>query len=87
MSPSIIEQYPDALETDPIDRIGLVITRFVTEVTHPVSSLQPLTALAADECVEWRNVIKTIGADLIVFPLLFSFFSALVLPRKQDDLI
>ncbi len=87
MSPSIVAQYPDTLENDPVDQIGLVLTRFVTEVTRPVSSLQPLTALADDECVERQKVIKTMGADLIVFPLLFSLFAALVLPRKQDDVI
>jgi len=87
MSPSVLEQYSDALETNPADRIGLAITRFATEVTRPVSSLQPLTALAADECVEQRTVAKTVLADFVLFPLVFSLLSALVLPRKQDDLV
>jgi len=87
MSPSVTEQYPDALETDVVDRIGLVITRFATEVTRPVSSLQPLTALATDACVEPRELAKTAVADLIVFPLFFAFLAGIVLPRKQDDLV
>jgi len=87
MSPSVVEQYPDGLESDRIDRIGLYIARLATEVTRPVSSLQPLTALAADECVELRKVAATFLADAIVFPLAFSLLAAFVLPRKQDDLV
>jgi len=85
MSPSVVEQYPDNLERDAVDRVGLCITRFVTEVTRPISSLQPLSALAADECVEPREVAKTLLADLVAFPILFSLLAALVLPRKQDE--
>jgi len=87
MSPSVIEQYPDELEADPFDRIGLCVSRFAAEVTRPVSSLQPLAALAEDECVEPRAVAKTLFADLVVLPLAFALLSALVLPRKQDDLV
>jgi len=87
MSPSVSEQYPDGLETDPIDRIGLCMTRFSAKVTRPISSLQPLTALAADECVEVREVAKALLSDLVAFPLVFSLLAAFVLPRKQDDLV
>jgi len=85
MSPSVVEQYPDELETDPLDRIGLYITRFASEVTRPVSSLQPLESLAGDECVEPRKVAKTVLADILVIPLVFSLLSAFVLPRKQEE--
>jgi len=87
MSPSVAAQYPDALETDPIDRIGLTITRVVTEISKPVSSLQPLAALAADECVEPQSVAKAVGIDLVLLPGLFAFLAAFLLPRKQDDLV
>lgn len=85
MSPSVIEQYPDELETDRIDRIGLVVTRMAAEVTRPVSSASPLEALSKDECVEPGAAARLVLIDLLAVPLLLSLAGALVLPRKQDD--
>ena len=85
MSPSVIEQYPDELETKAVDRIGLAITRFTAEVTRPVSSLSPLEKLAKDECVEPREVVRLAVSNLLLLPVLLSLLSAFVLPRKQED--
>ena len=84
MSPSVVEQYPDELETNLVDRIGLHITRFAAEVTRPVSAAAPLEALAKDECVEPTAMLRLAAADLLAVPLILSLLSALVLPRKQD---
>ena len=84
MSPSVVEQYPDELETNPVDRIGLHITRFAAEVTRPVSSAAPLEALAKDECVERETVLRLAAADFLAVPLLLALLSALLLPRKQE---
>ena len=84
MSPSVVEQYPDELETKAVDRIGLCITRFAAEVTRPVSAAAPLEALAQDECVEPRAVARLAAADLLMVPFLLSLLAALILPRKQD---
>ena len=84
MSPSVVEQYPDELETKLVDRIGLYITRFAAEVTRPVSAAAPLEALAKDECVEPTAMLRLAVADLIAVPLILSLLAALVLPRKQD---
>ena len=84
MSPSVVEQYPDELETKLVDRIGLHITRFAAEVTRPVSAAAPLEALAKDECVEPPAMLCLAAADLIAVPLLLSLLAALILPRKQD---
>jgi len=86
MSPSVIEQYPDSLESDRLDRIGLTITRFAAELTHPVSALSPLEALSKDECVEFRVIVRTLALNLVLMPIVFALLSALVMPRKQDDL-
>ena len=87
MSPSVIDQYPDELETKVVDRIGLCITRFAADVTSPVSSLAPLDALAKDECVEPRDVLRLVLVDLVALPLALSFLAACALPRKQDDMV
>ena len=84
MSPSVVEQYPDELETNLVDRIGLHITRFAAEVTRPVSSAAPLEALAKDECVEPVTVLRIGAANFLALPLLLAFLSALILPRKQE---
>ena len=84
MSPSVVQQYPDELETKLVDRIGLCITRFAAEVTRPVSAAAPLEALAQDECVESATVARLAAADFLVLPFLLSLLASLVLPRKQD---
>ena len=84
MSPSVVGQYPDELETKLVDRIGLHITRFAAEVTRPVSSAAPLEALAKNECVESETVLRLAAADFLAAPLLLALLSALLLPRKQE---
>lgn len=84
MSPSVIEQYPDELETDKIDSIGLYITRAAAEATHPVSSLVPLEKLSEDACIERREVVRTAVANMVFAPLILSLLAALVIPRKVE---
>ena len=84
VSPSIIDQYPDELETNAADRIGLTITRFVAEATHPLSTLTPLAKLAADERIETREVVRTGCSNFVILPLVFALLSAAVLPRKEN---
>ena len=84
MSPSVIEQYPDELETDKIDSIGLYITRAAAEATHPVSSLVPLEKLSEDACVERREVLRTAVANMVFAPLILALLAALVIPRKVE---
>ena len=84
VSPSIVEQYPDELETNAADRIGLTITRFVAEATHPLSTLTPLAKLAADERIETREVVRTGCSNFVILPLVFALLSAAVLPRKEN---
>ena len=83
-SSDILDLYPDQLEKDRADSIGLVITRTVEQMTRPAVSLRPLAALAADERVEPREVASALAMDLIVFPLVLSLLSAFALVRKQE---
>ena len=84
MSPSVLDQYPDELETDRLDAIGLAITRAAAGLTHPVSSLAPLERLSQDACVEPREVARALAANVVLAPLVFALLSALVMPRKTD---
>ena len=85
MSPSVVEQYPDELETNVVDRIGLVITRFAASVTKPVSSLSPLGALSRDERIESRDVAWLALSDVVVAPFLAALLASLAMARKQED--
>ena len=84
MSPSVIEPYPDELETDQVDAVGLFITRAAAEATHPISALEPLARLSEDACVEWREVVRTVIADMAIAPLLLALLAALAMPRKVE---
>ena len=85
MSPEVIDRYPDDMETNRIDRMGLAMTRFVVTATRPVSSLSPLETLAAGTCVEPADVCRALALDAAAIPLLLSFLAAFVLPRKQES--
>ena len=84
MSPSVVEQYPDQLEKNRIDRIGLWIVRSAESVTRPVSSLAPLEALARDEAVEWDEALSSFLSLAVISPLVLSLLAAFVLPRKTQ---
>ena len=84
MSPSVIEQYPDELETKLSDRIGLVLTRFAAEVTRPVTTLNPLERLSLDECVEPSTVLRAVAFDGLLLPVVLAVLAGFVLPRKQE---
>ena len=82
MGPSVVEQYPDSLETDVVDRIGLSIVRAVGTCAKPPSALSPLPKLAADDCVEAKDAFGTFAADFLLAPLVLSLLSAFVMRRK-----
>ncbi len=85
VSPAVIEQYPDQLETNRKDSIGLALTRFVQKVSSPIAAFNPITALSEDEVIEVREVGQSVWLDLIGLPLVLAFLSGLVMPRKQED--
>ncbi len=85
VSPAVIEQYPDQLETDRRDRIGLALTRFVDKLASPIASFNPISALAEDEMIEPADAARAVALDLVLLPLLLSLAAGLILPRKQQD--
>lgn len=84
ISPSISEQYPDQLETDFADRIGLYITRFSASFTQSISSSSPLEALSRDECVETGDVARAFILDFLVLSSLFALLSAFIMRHKRE---
>lgn len=86
MSPSVVEQYPDELEKNHLDRIGLMMSRAVAEVTRPVATLSPLEKLSLDECVETSAMVRSLALNAVLLPVLLAILSGIILPRKQDDI-
>ena len=84
MSPSVVEQYPDQLETDLVDRVGLAMTRAVGRCAKPVSEVAPLGMLADGDCVERKDVLGTFALDFVLVPILLSALSAVFVRRKQE---
>jgi len=84
MSPSVIDQYPDQLESDAVDRIGLAMTRAVGRMSKPVSELSPISPLADNDCVEARDAAWAFAVDFCALPVAFSLLSAFLLRRKQE---
>lgn len=82
-SPAVVEGCTDDLETSRGDRIGLRLTRLVEKATSPFSSLRPLEALSADECVEWPETSAALAGDLALLPILLALLSAAAIPLKQ----
>lgn len=82
MSPSVVEQYPNELETSFADRLGLVCARAVSDVTRPFAAVNPLEKLSLDECVEPDVVGRAAIMDILLVPFLLALLSGFVLPRK-----
>lgn len=83
MGPSVVEQYPDSLETDALDRFGLSVVRAVETCVKPPSSISPLSKLAADDCVEAKGAFGTFVSDFVLAPLVLSLLSAFTMRRKE----
>ena len=77
LGPSVAEQYPDQLETNRIDRLGLMISRAVAGVTQPFSQLTPIDSLIADDCVEMRETVEALAGDAVLLPLIFALLAGL----------
>jgi len=82
MSPSVVDQYPDQLETDRIDRVGLAVARAVGKGLRSVSAMSPLGSLAVGDCVEARDAAGSVAFDFLLVPLVLSALSAALIRRK-----
>ena len=83
VSSDVIVSYPDQLESDRVDRISLAITRAVELASRPLSSLNPVAALSADECVEPLQTAQVIAIDGLAIPIVFSLLAAFAISRAS----
>lgn len=85
VSSDVLEQYPDQLEEDRTDRIGLAITRAVERTTRPAASLRPLAALSADERVEPGEASVAFAVNALLFPIFLAFLSGFAIAKKEPS--
>lgn len=86
VGPDVIENYPDPLETNRLDRWGLALTRTVDRLTRPFSRPSPIKSLIADEYVENEELGEAIVANIVVAPIVFALLASACLRRKEEGL-
>lgn len=86
VGPDVIENYPDPLEQNRLDSLGLTLTRAVGRVTKPFARPSPIKALIADEYVENEEWAEALVVNIILAPAVFAVLAALCLRRKEEGL-
>lgn len=84
IAPSILDECTEEQVGSVGDRIGMRITSFVEKATRSIGSSHPIETLSCDECLEARDVLRTVSVNLVALPLVFAFLAALVIPKKPD---
>ena len=84
MAPSVVAQFPDALDVPFTDLLGLQLSRAVAFATSAVSEPQPISDLATGACIEWRDLARTALVDALVAPCVLLTLAALFVRRHAS---
>ena len=84
MAPSVVSQFPDALDVPATDLLGLQISRAVAFATSSVSAPQPLSDLATGTCVEWSALGHAALVDALAAPAVLLTLAALLVRRRAS---
>ena len=83
ISPATMEDYPDPIESNAIDRFGLMMTEFCADLTFSLTKHNPISQLESSECVEWRDVFSA-SLSALIHSAAFSAIAGLAMLRKSD---
>lgn len=83
VGPSVIEDRPDPVTMTRMERFTMGVADFSSALTSPMNSCAPVSALESRECVEWREVARVAGLNVLLFPLVFSLLAGLAMSVKQ----
>lgn len=86
ITPVIIEDYPDPTQMTRVDRMGYYMTEFSSLITRPMTAYSPISDLENEACLEYGVLARALAVNGLLFPLVFSFISGLVMVRKQDGI-
>lgn len=81
ISPTTIEEYPNPIESNRIDRLGLLMTEFSANATSSLNRYNPITRLESDECILWADVGMAVGTASLYIVFL-SLLSGFAMSRK-----
>ena len=84
MAPSVVSQFPDALDVPVTDLMGLQLSRAVAFATSSVSAPQPLSDLATGTCVEWSALGHAALVDALAAPAVLLTLAALLVRRRAS---
>lgn len=84
--PTLSEEFPDPTAMTWLDRASLRLTDFATRATAPLSAYSPISALESTSCIEWAEVGRAVGWNIVVLPLLASLLAGCVMIRKQNGM-
>lgn len=82
MAPDAVSQFPDEFNATVGERVGLAISRLVTNFTSSFSAISPVSDLASGRAIPIVSLLKAAFSDLVVWPTLFFALSAFVLRRR-----
>ena len=83
ISPATMEDYPDPIESNAIDRFGLMMTELCADLTFSLTKHNPISQLESSECVEWRDVFSA-SLSALIHSAAFSAIAGLAMSRKSD---
>jgi hypothetical protein len=84
MAPSVVSQFPDALDVPATDLLGLQISRAVAFATSSVSAPQPVSDLATGTCIEWSALGHAALVDALAAPAGLLTLAALLVRRRAS---
>ena len=84
ISPATIEDYPDPIESNAIDRFGLMMTEVCANATASLSKYNPISQLESSECVEWRDTAMAFATALF-YAVGFSLLAGFTMRRKNES--
>lgn len=82
MAPSVVLQFPDALETSWTDRVGLAVARGFSLFAAPTGEAAPVSDLATGACIEWPALLKGALVNAVVLPLALLGLAAALVRRR-----
>ena len=84
MAPDAVSQFPDEFNATLGERLGLAISRMVSNFTSALSEVSPVSDLASGKAIAIGELVRSAVRNLIVWPVLFFALSAFVLRRRAS---
>lgn len=82
MAPSVLIQFPDGMDVAVADRMGLAISRGVSFLASTAGEAEPISDLATDTCIEWRELGRCALVNVALLPAALLALAACIVRRR-----